>query len=119
MTLEELHALREKMKSGMEKRIPSGKDTQIIVGLGTCGIAKGARAVLNEFVSLIDRKGLASSVIVRQTGCMGHCADEPTVEVIAPGMPKTIYGKVNAEIAAEIVEKHIIGKKLIENRILK
>ncbi|MCL2271637.1 MAG: (2Fe-2S) ferredoxin domain-containing protein, partial [Treponema sp.] len=58
------------------------------------------------------------SCLVRQTGCMGLCHSEPTVEIVAPGMPPVIYGNVNADVAKEIIQKHIIGKELIGGYIL-
>ena len=118
MTLEELRKLRNQMKTEVEKRETAGKTIQIIVGMGTCGIASGAKETFNTFLKLIDEKGLAERVMLRQTGCMGLCAHEPTVEVIAPDMPRVIYGDVKADVAKEIVEQHIIGKKLLDNLII-
>lgn len=118
MTLEELRKLRGNVKSDIEKRDTDGKTTSIIVGMGTCGIASGAKETFNAFVDLIDKKGLGKTVLLRQTGCMGMCASEPTVEVIVPGMPRVIYGNVKSNIAADIVEKHIVGHELLDNLIL-
>jgi NADP-reducing hydrogenase subunit HndB len=118
MTLEELRKLRGQMKTEVEKRNTEGKTTQIIVGMGTCGIASGAKETLNAFLKEIEEKGLADHVMLRQTGCMGLCANEPTVEVIVPDMPKVIYGNVNAKVAKEIIEKHIIGKQLLDKLII-
>ena len=59
-----------------------------------------------------------TNVLVRQTGCMGLCHSEPTVEVVVPGMPTVIYGHVDAATAKDIVEKHIVGRGLIEGKIL-
>ena len=118
MTLEELRKLRGQMKTEVEKRNTEGKTIQIFVGMGTCGIASGAKETLNAFLKLVDEKGLADHVMIRQTGCMGLCAHEPTVEVVVPGMPRVIYGDVKTDVAKEIVEKHIIGKQLIDNLII-
>ena len=116
LTLDALRALREQQKLAMTKRDPAGKDTQIVVAMGTCGLAAGARATFNAFVEALDQKGI-TNVIVRQSGCMGLCNSEPTVEVIAPDLPDVIYGKVDAALAQTIVEKHIIGKKLVDSHI--
>ena len=118
MTLEELRALRGSVKSNLAKRDSDGKSIQIIVGMGTCGIAAGAKTTLDAFIKELDEKGLAESTIIRQTGCMGLCANEPTVEVIVPEMPTVIYGNVDAASAKAIVEEHIIGKKLLDKQIL-
>ena len=118
MTLEELRALRGSVKSNLAKRDSDGKSVQIIVGMGTCGIAAGAKTTLDAFIKELDEKGLAESTIIRQTGCMGLCAYEPTVEVIVPEMPTVIYGNVDVDSAKAIVEEHIIGKKLLDKQIL-
>lgn len=118
MTLEDLRKLRESKKTDLRKRDTEGKNIQIIVGMGTCGIAAGAKATLDAFLKLLDEKHLVDQVMVRQTGCMGLCHSEPTVEVLVPGMPTIIYGKVDAAAAAQIVEKHIIGRELVNNLIL-
>ena len=118
MTLEELRALRNSVKSDLVKRDSDGKSIQIIVGMGTCGIAAGAKATLDAFIKELDAKGLADTTIIRQTGCMGLCANEPTVEVIVPEMPAVIYGNVDEKAVEKIVEDHIINKKLVDNLIL-
>ncbi|MDC7240329.1 MAG: (2Fe-2S) ferredoxin domain-containing protein [Spirochaetales bacterium] len=116
MTLEELRKLRSSQKSEMERRDVEGKETHIIVGMGTCGIAAGAKGALDGFLDTIKKNNL-DDVVVKQTGCMGLCYAEPTVEVKVPGMPDTIYGNVDAKVAAEIVEKHIMHKELVQDHI--
>jgi len=116
MTLEELRKLRAKKQDDLKKRDIEGKDCQIIVGMGTCGIAAGAKLALEAFIEALDEEGI-TNVSVTQTGCMGLCYVEPTVEVIVPGMPTTIYGKVDAEVAKKIVKNHIVGKKLVTDHI--
>ncbi|MDR2020847.1 MAG: (2Fe-2S) ferredoxin domain-containing protein [Treponema sp.] len=118
MTLEELRALRDTKKMDLRKRDAEGKEIQVIVGMGTCGIAAGAKVTLDAFLKSLDESKLVDSVLVRQTGCMGLCHSEPTVEVIVPGMPAVIYGKVDSAAADEIVKKHIIGRELLDNHIL-
>ena len=118
MTLEELRKLRGSVKSEIEKRDTEGKTIEIIVGMGTCGIASGAKETFKAFVNEIDAKGMGKNVLLRQTGCMGMCTNEPTVEVVVPGMPRVIYGNVKADVAKDIVEKHIIGHQLLDKLIL-
>ncbi|MDR0412028.1 MAG: (2Fe-2S) ferredoxin domain-containing protein [Treponema sp.] len=118
MSLEELRALRESKKSDLNRRNVEGKEIQVIVGMGTCGIAAGAKITLDAFLAALDEDKLVDQVVVRQTGCMGLCHSEPTVEVVVPGMPPVIYGKVDGQAAKEIVKQHIIGRKLLDNRIL-
>jgi len=118
MSLEELRQLRDSKKNDLRKRESEGKEIQIIVGMGTCGIAAGAKQTLDAFITSLDEYKLVDNVIVRQTGCMGMCHSEPTVEVIAPGMPTVIYGRVDASAVKDIIQKHIIGRELIGDRIL-
>jgi len=118
MSLKDLQNLRDNKKDDLRKRETEGKEVHVIVGMGTCGIAAGAKQTLDAFVAGLDENKLVDSVIVRQAGCMGMCHSEPTVEVIAPGMPTVIYGNVDAAVAKEIIQKHIIGKELLSGRIL-
>ncbi len=92
------------------------EETVILVGLGSCGVAAGARKTFEAFQEEISSKNL-SGITVKQTGCMGLCETEPTVEVKVAGMPDIIYGKVTPEIARKIIEKHVIRKILVNNLI--
>jgi len=116
LTLDDLRKMRSEKQKAMEMRDNSNKDVQVIVGMGTCGIAAGAKETFTTLIEALNEKAL-TNVMVRQTGCMGLCHSEPTVEVVVPGMPSVIYGNVDAAMAREIVEKHIIGKSLIDAKI--
>ena len=116
MTLEDLRKMREEKQKMMDMRDSSNKDVQVIVGMGTCGIAAGAKDTFTALIDTLTEKGI-TNVLVRQTGCMGLCHSEPTVEVVAPDMPVVIYGNVDAATAKEIVEKHIVGKELVDSKI--
>ena len=118
LSLEGLRNLRKTAKNELRKREAAGKDIQVIVGMGTCGLKAGAKATLDVFINGLDEFNLADSVVVRQSGCQGFCDSEPTVEVIAPGLPRVIYGNVDPSLAKEIIQKHIIGRKLIDDRIV-
>ena len=117
LTLDDLRRMRGEKQKAMEMRDSSNKDVQVIVGMGTCGIAAGAKDTYAALVDTLSEKGM-TTVLVRQTGCMGLCHSEPTVEVVVPGMPTVIYGHVDAATAKDIVEKHIVGHGLIEGKIL-
>ena len=118
MTLEELRKLRESTQQQIKKRETDGKIAQVIVGMGTCGIAAGAKETLNAFAKELDARELGGSVLLRQTGCMGLCSNEPTVEVVMEGMANIIYGKVDPAAAREIVENHIVNRRLLEDKII-
>ncbi|MBO7404257.1 MAG: (2Fe-2S) ferredoxin domain-containing protein [Clostridia bacterium] len=107
-SLEELMAIKNKMADRVAVRTSSG-NTRIVVGMATCGIAAGARPVLNAFVEGISEAGLGEDVIVTQTGCIGICQYEPVVEVFEKDKEKTTYVKMTADKAKEVIEKHIKG----------
>ena len=77
-TLAELQAIKAKMQSKVALREGSG-EKRVVVGMATCGIAAGARPVLNAFVEQVNAAGLTASVTVTQTGCIGICQYEPVV----------------------------------------
>ena len=112
-SLAELAAIREKMKNNVVLREGSGQ-TRIIVGMATCGIAAGARPVLNAFVEAVNEAGLSGNVTVSQTGCIGICQYEPVVEVFEAGKDKVTYVKMTAEKAKRVVDEHIKGGKVVE-----
>ena len=109
-SLEELMAIKNKMQDKVSVRTGSG-DIRIVVGMATCGIAAGARPVLNAFVEGVANEGLGDHVQVTQTGCIGICQYEPVVEVYEKDREKTTYVKMTADKAKEVIEKHIKGGK--------
>ncbi len=117
-SLAELQAIREKMQNKVIMREGSG-DVRVVVGMATCGIAAGARPVLNTFVEEVAGQGLADKVTVTQTGCIGICQFEPVVEIYEAGKEKVTYVKMTAEKAKEVVEKHLKGGKVIEDYVIK
>ncbi len=117
-SLEELKAIREKMQGQVGLRSEDHTHTRVVVGMATCGIASGARPVLNALASLVQEKELTGKVAVTQTGCIGLCQYEPIVEIMEPGKPKVTYIKMTSEKAAEVVERHLIGGHVIEGYTL-
>jgi NADP-reducing hydrogenase subunit HndB len=115
-TLEDLKKLRDQSLKNMEMR-DLIKGTRIQVGMGTCGIAAGARPVLNKFVEQVATHNL-NNVVITQVGCMGECAFEPIVEVIEFDGTKTTYCKVSERMAEEIIEEHLINGKRIDRFML-
>ena len=111
-TLAELQAIKEKMKNKVVLREGSG-EIRVVVGMATCGIAAGARPVLNAFVEGINDSDLAGKVTVSQTGCIGICEYEPVVEVYEADKEKVTYVKMTPEKAQEVIEKHLKGGKVI------
>lgn len=116
MTLEELRSLRESKKKEMTQRDGDDKTAQIIIGMGTCGIAAGAKEAFDAFLDELNTHNIQDTRIT-QTGCMGLCFSEPTVEVDVPGVPRVIYGNVDGKVARRIVREHIIRKALVSDHI--
>ena len=111
-SLAELAAIREKMQSKVVLR-EGEASMRVVVGMATCGIAAGARPVLNAFVDGVNNAKLTEKVTVTQTGCIGICQYEPVVEVFEEGKEKVTYVKLDAEKAAKIVEEHLKGGNVV------
>jgi len=107
-SLEELQAIRDRMKGRVALRKGHG-DIRIVVAMATCGIAAGARPVLNTFVEEIHAADLMGKVTVTQSGCIGNCQLEPIVEVLETGKDKVTYVRMTAEKAKRVVKEHIVG----------
>ena len=113
-SLEELKAIRDRVQNQMDMRNDNDNDTRIVIGMATCGIAAGARPVLNEFLQEINKRGL-SGVTVTQTGCIGMCRLEPIVEIFKPGEEKVTYVKMTPDKVAKVVTEHIVnGRPVME-----
>lgn len=111
-SIEELKAIREKMKKQMDLRSADENDIRVVVGMATCGIAAGARPVMAAFLDEIEKRGL-SNVTVSQTGCIGVCRLEPIVEVFVPGQEKVTYVKMKPEMVPVIVEQHLVNHSVV------
>lgn len=112
-SLQELAAIREKMKDKVALREAGDNAVRIVVGMATCGIAAGARPVLSQFVEEINSADLSDKVTVTQTGCIGLCQYEPIVEVYENGKDKVTYVKMDADKAKRVVADHIKGGKIV------
>ena len=112
-SLAELAAIKAKMQGNVSIR-EGVAPTRVVVCMATCGIAAGARPVLSAFVEKVNEAGLSGKVTVTQTGCIGVCQYEPVVEIFEEGKEKVTYVMLDAAKAAEIVEKHLKGGKVVE-----
>ena len=111
-SLAELQAIKDKMKDKVIIR-EGVNDIRVVVGMATCGIAAGARPVLNTLVEEVNSEGLSDKVTVSQTGCIGLCQLEPIVEVYEAGKDKVTYVKMTSEKAKRVVEEHLKGGKVV------
>ncbi|MGI6270016.1 MAG: (2Fe-2S) ferredoxin domain-containing protein [Candidatus Howiella sp.] len=116
-SIEELKAIRDKARASVNVRGDNSEDIRIVVGMATCGIAAGARPVLNAFVEEINARGL-SNVIVTQTGCIGVCQFEPVVEVYVPGKEKVTYVKMTPDLVPGIITEHIVNGRVVESQTI-
>ena len=115
-SLEDLKKAREEALKKRELKATSGA-VQVIVGMGTCGIAAGARDAMKAILDTIE-KDAVSGVIVTQTGCIGLCEKEPIVQVVIGEQPKVTYGKVTAEVARRILKEHVGEGKIVDSNLI-
>ncbi|MBI5950809.1 MAG: (2Fe-2S) ferredoxin domain-containing protein [Chloroflexi bacterium] len=115
-SLEDLKRIREE---ALEKRkVKTAEGTiQVMVAMGTCGIAAGARDTMKAILDHIENNNV-SSVIVTQTGCIGKCDYEPIVSVAIGADPKVVYGHINPERARKIMQEHVVGGKVLTEWII-
>ena len=112
-SLAELKAIREKARDSVVMRKENPNNIRVVVGMATCGIAAGARPVLQAFVEEVSKRGL-DNVLVTQTGCIGLCRLEPIVEVYVPGQEKVTYVKMTAEKVAKVVANHLVNGVVVD-----
>ena len=115
-SLEELKRIREEaLQKKQMKAVPG--NIQVIVAMGTCGIAAGARDTMKSVLNYIEKERV-SGVTVTQTGCIGLCEQEPIVQIVLGDQPRVVYGKVDAQVAEKIMQQHVqYGQPVKENII--
>ncbi len=112
-SLAELQAIRDRAKANVALRKENPNAARVLVGMATCGIAAGARPVLNAFTEEIAKRGLQDDIVVTQTGCIGICQYEPVVEVEIPGQDKVTYVKMTPEKVVRVVNDHLVNKNVV------
>lgn len=111
-SLDDLKKIREEALKKQQMKETSGK-SEVIVGMGTVGIAAGARETLKAILDTIEEDNL-DNIIVRQTGNIGLDSFEPIVQVVLPGEEKVTYGRVNGEMARKIIQQHVVGGEIVK-----
>ena len=114
-TLEDLKALREKLKNDIKVR--QNSTTKIIIGMGTCGIAAGAREVMKAVLDELAVRHL-TEVQVQQTGWIGMCEKEVLVDVVRPGEPRITYGKVKPADVKKIIAEHVVNGRVVQEVVV-
>ena len=107
-SLAELQAIRDKALNQVNLRKEREDGIRVVVGMATCGIAAGARPVLNAFLQEIEKRNVQGATVT-QTGCIGMCRLEPIVEVYMPGQEKVTYVKMTEEKVARVVAEHLVN----------
>lgn len=115
-SLEDLKKAREEALKKRELKASSGT-VQVIVGMGTCGIAAGARDTMKSILDTIEKDSI-NGVIVTQTGCIGLCEKEPIVQVVIGEAAKVTYGKVTPDVAKKILLEHVGNGKVVTDHVL-
>ncbi len=117
-SLADLKKIKADVEGKMNLRERSENPEQLVqikVAMATCGIASGAKAVMDQLIQTLDKQQIPA--VVTQTGCMGYCYAEPTIEVKKPGSEPVVFGYVDAAKADEIVEKYIKNNELVDGII--
>lgn len=117
-SLAELKAMKEKLQSNLDLREKSNDPeslVQIKVAMATCGIASGAKQVMEHMMEKAEELKIAA--VFTQTGCMGYCHAEPTIEVRVPGKDPVVFGYVDNKKADEILQKYVLNNELVEGII--
>jgi len=115
-SLDDLKKIKEEAMAKRKLTETSGA-TQVIVGMGTCGIAAGARETMKAVLDFIEENNLPN-IIVTQTGCIGLCEQEPIVQVVSGEKQKVTYGKVSKEIVQKIMQEHVVGGCVVEEYVI-
>ncbi|ADO77755.1 (2Fe-2S) ferredoxin domain-containing protein [Halanaerobium praevalens] len=114
-SLAELKELRNKVQKEMKKR-DQGTRAEIIVGMGTCGIAAGAREILKAVLAEVEKRDL--DVRVTQTGCIGMCEKEPLMDVKLPGKERITYGNLNPADVQKIITEHLVNGQVVSDLVI-
>lgn len=117
-SLADLKKIRDQVQSKLRLRENSDAAenlVQIKVGMATCGIASGAKDTMTFLVE--ETEHLAIDAVISQTGCMGYCYAEPTIEVTLPGREPVVFGHVDKVKAREIIDRYIVKGEMVDGMI--
>jgi NADP-reducing hydrogenase subunit HndB len=115
-TLDDLRKIKAAAQKATEVRKENA--TQIIIGMGTCGIAAGAREVMAAVLDELQKRGLDGKVSVLQTGCIGMCHKEPLLDIVRPGEDRVTYGPVKPTDVPRIIADHLVNGNIVEDLVV-
>ncbi len=113
-SIEELRKLRDRVQEEIKTRTET--NTTIIVGMGTCGIAAGARETMRAILEELERRNIEAHVTT--VGCIGMCAREPLVDIEQAGEPRVTYGNITADRVPQLIEEHLINGNVVEEWVV-
>ncbi len=117
MKIKSLDDLRKIMESSDDLTAArSGSSTKVVIGMGTCGIAAGAREIMTTVLTELEKRGL-KNVAVETTGCIGMCQKEPLLDIIRPGEPRITYGEVTPDDVVRIIGDHLVNGRIVEDKV--
>ncbi len=118
MSIKSLEDLRKiKAESQLQTKARKSNDTQVIIGMGTCGIAAGAREVMTAVLEELAKRNL-NNVSVLQTGCIGMCQKEPLMDIVRPGEDRVTYGPVYPSDVPRIIAEHLVNGNIVEDLVV-
>ena len=118
MSIKSLEDLRKiKAESQLQTKARKSNDTQVIIGMGTCGIAAGAREVMTAVLEELAKRNL-NNVSVLQTGCIGMCQKEPLMDIVRPGEDRVTYGPVSVKDVPRIIADHLVNGNVVEDLVV-
>ena len=113
-TLEDLKRLREEAQQDIKVRVETG--TKIIVGMGTCGIAAGARETMHAILKELEKREIDANVTT--VGCIGMCIKEPLVDIEQAGKPRITYGNVKPDMVPRLIEEHLVNGNVVDEWVV-
>ena len=113
-SVEDLKKIREEAQQTLKVRLETG--TRIIVGMGTCGIAAGARDVMHAILEELEKRQIEAHV--ETVGCIGMCALEPLVDIEQAGQPRVTYGNIKPDMVPHLIEEHLIKGNVVHEWVV-
>ena len=113
-SLADLQQLRQQLQKDIQARTDAG--ATITVGMGTCGIAAGAREVMHAVLAELDRRGINAHVTT--VGCIGMCSKEPLVDIQQGNEPRVTYGNITPDLVPRLIEEHLVQGNVVEEWVV-
>lgn len=113
-SLDDLRKLRDQVQDEIASRVETG--TTIIIGMGTCGIAAGARETMHTVIEELHKRDIEAHV--KTVGCIGMCAREPLVDIEQAGQPRITYGNITADRVSRLIEEHLVNGRIVDDWVV-